>query len=186
MTERTAPPVAHQMRLAVVWIACVASACAGSRVADEPYLKRLIAGDEIHGTWSVVGEHDDLRELNWVKGLGPLGLSGKAIVLKPDGTCDVSVTAPEGDTRAAQESLNDPQAGRMQHPTDVCLWKVGNAFLEGPRGEEGERVTAVNVTVARAGYQRGMSFFIAEKAGVLRLWTKRDATGAAPALELRR
>jgi len=61
---------------------------------------------------------------------------------------------------------------------------VGNAFPKGPRGEE--QVAAVHVTVTRAGYLRGMSFFIAEKDGRLRLWAERDSTGAARALELRR
>lgn len=185
MADGIAPPVPYcQMRLAVTWIACVALACAGSRAADEPYVKRRVAADDIHGTWAVVGEHEDLSELNGVQGLGPLSLSGKAIVLRPDGTCDVSVTDPGSSTGSTRESPNDSQAGRMRHPTDVCLWNVGNAFRKGPRGEE--QVAAAHVTVTRAGYLRGMSFFIAEKDGHLRLWAERDATGAAPALELRR
>lgn len=170
-------PVWVRARWMVLFSICWAlTGCNADGERRGRYLSRQLAPTDIHGTWTVVSEGDDLSELNESQGLSPLRLKGKKIVLNSEGSCILPLESlPEA---AAPDSK---QQGSMRHPTEICLWTVGDAATEGQG-----TAPAVHLAITQAGYSRGVIFFIYETDKVLTLWARRAVGGGGGYLELRR
>lgn len=146
-------------------LALALPACQGQQDTTDLYVARPVTADELIGTWRTTGDAD-LGLLNVARGVAPLEFSGKSLTLAGDGTCSVTVglLSPTSPSPTSME----PVEGRPRHPTDVCLWRVGKTQMD--RASSPRQITVINITVTRAGYQRGVVLFVREHEKKLRLW----------------